>query len=136
MRNRSRRSPQTELVLRCSSRRSAGPDVLHHEIGQAFFGAAGIEQARDVRMIERREDLRLDLEALQQGLRAVALPQHLDRDFLLILIVVANALVDLAHAAAADFLDDAIVADASADPGRRRAFRARARARDGRRGAR
>ena len=42
--------------------------------------------------------------------------QQLDRDLLLVLLIVANRLEDLAHAAAAGFVDDAIRAEALSDP--------------------
>ncbi len=46
--------------------------------------------------------------------------QELDRDIFLILIVVANGAIHLAHAAAFDLTDDAIRSEASADPVDRR----------------
>ena len=37
--------------------------VLHHEVGIAFLGFARVDQARDVRVIQAREDLALGAEA-------------------------------------------------------------------------
>ena len=37
--------------------------VLHHEVGLAVLGFAGVEQARDVRVVQAGEDLPLGAEA-------------------------------------------------------------------------
>ncbi len=79
-------------------------DVLHDEIRQAVLGRVAVQQARDVRVIEAREDLPLVAEAAQHGLRIHAALDELDRDLLLVLPVGAPGEIDRAHAAAADAL--------------------------------
>jgi len=91
-------------------------DVLHHEVRRAFLGGAAIEQMRDVRMAQLREDLPLSLEPAQQRVGVEPRLQQLDRDLLLVLLVVAHCLEHLAHAAAAGFVDDAIGAEPPPDP--------------------
>ena len=77
-------------------------DVLHHEVGQAVRRRAAVEQAGDVRVLEAGEDLPLVPEAPHDRLGVHAALEHLDRDALLELVVVADAEVHRAHAAAAE----------------------------------
>ncbi len=76
--------------------------VLHHEV-RAVVEHAAIQQPRDVRMLQARENLALRVEAAQHGLGVHAVLDHLDRGALLELPVVALGEVDRAHPAAADF---------------------------------
>ena len=62
-----------------------------------------------------REDLPLVAEAAQHGVRVHAALDQLDRDLLLELPVGALGEIDGAHAAAADALQDLVVADGRAD---------------------
>ncbi len=94
--------------------------VLHDVVRLALAGDAGVEQPRDAGMIERGENLALALEPPDhlgvQGTRR----QDLDRHLMPHETVDALALVDHAHAAAADFRDDAIGTEARADRARQR----------------
>ena len=91
-------------------------DVLHHEVRCAVLGRSAVEQVRDVRMAQLRQDLPLGLEPPQQRVGVEARLQQLDRDLLLVLLIVADRLEDLAHAAAAGLADDAIGTEPLPDP--------------------
>jgi hypothetical protein len=67
-------------------------------------------------MIEVGERLALDSESLDERLVVVAGMQDLDRDAMIEAIVVSLGKIDVAHAAAADELDEPVVADALIDP--------------------
>ena len=56
---------QVELVEAAVVVDGAARDVVHHEIGQALIRAAGIEQSRDVRMLEPRQNLAFVAKALR-----------------------------------------------------------------------
>jgi hypothetical protein len=108
-------------VTACGTRRAAAPDDLGerdalHELHDERANAARLLEPvhlRDVRMIERREDLRLPLEA-REPLRVgrQRLGEHLDRD-LAIEPGVARP-VDLAHAPLTDGREDFVRTDATA----------------------
>ena len=90
-------------------------DVLHHEIRQAVVGRVAIEQARDVRVVEAREDLPLVAEVTQHGVGIHAALDELDRDELLVLTVGATREIDDTHPAAANPLLDLVVTDRLTD---------------------
>jgi hypothetical protein len=77
---------------------------FHHEIGQALRAQAGVEQARDVRVIEPRQRLALLRKALQHGRRVHAALEQLDRRLALVGAVGAFGAPHLTHAAAAQQL--------------------------------
>ena len=89
-------------------------DQLHDQVGDAVVGAAGIEQFGDARMIEAGEHAPLEAEPLDDGGRAPR-GQDLHCGPPIELVVVALRLEDDAHAAAADFRDQPIGAEPSAD---------------------
>ena len=89
-------------------------DVLHDDVRRAVRGRAAVEQPRDVRMVERREDLALELQPALDVARQQPAPHQLDRDLLLELLVGALREEHLAHAAAAEAAHDAIRTDALA----------------------
>ena len=81
-------------------------DALHREPQGAITGLATIEQARDVWMSERGEDL--PLAAKLRSMRGTAArEQPFDRDVLLERTINTLSLVDHAHAAATKLADDA-----------------------------
>ena len=81
-------------------------DQLHHQRAHAL-GVLEAVDLRDVRMIERREDLRFALEAGETiGIVGEDVRKDLDRDVALQLRV-ARA-IDLAHAARAERSDDLV----------------------------
>src|SRR5262249_19786185 len=77
-------------------------DVLHDEVGQTIIGRAGIEQACDVGVIERGQNLTLAMESANDGLAVELATDDFDRNQLLIGVVGAGCQVDASHAAAAD----------------------------------
>ena len=91
-------------------------DVLHREVGRAVVGGAAVDQPRDVRVIEVGEDLPFGPEPLFDDRRLERRADHLDRDLLLVRIVGADAKVDGAHPAAADFAHQPVRADPPPGP--------------------
>ena len=89
-------------------------DVLHDEERSAIRQRARIQQSRDVRVLERGEDLLFQLEPLQRGLAGDFVPQHLDRDGLARRLAFRQ--VDLAHSAHADAPDDLKPPDGASAP--------------------
>jgi hypothetical protein len=79
-------------------------DVFHDEVGMAAGGGATVEQPRDVRVRQTREDLPLARE-IGQRLGAGNAAQHLDRGKLFEMPVAAPRAIHTAHAAVADALD-------------------------------
>jgi hypothetical protein len=87
-------------------------DQLHHEVRQARLGGAGVEDARDVRVVHESERLALGLEAPQDFLRVHARLDELQRH------AAADGLgllrdPDGAHATLAEPLQEPIGSDAS-----------------------
>lgn len=87
-------------------------DVFHDEIGQATFGRAAVEQTRDMRMIEARQNLPFLAKTLQDGIGIHPALDELERDLLLELGVGPFGQEDRAHPPAPDFADEPIIADA------------------------
>src|SRR5262249_13021604 len=84
-------------------------DELHDEIGLAFVVADEVD-LDDVRIVQRRHRTRLAQEALlDRGVVRQRLGQYLDRDVTVQRRLVA--LVNHAHAAAAEFRDDVVVSE-------------------------
>ncbi len=88
--------------------------VLHHEVRLAQRGDAAIEQARQRRVLERRENLPLRPELRHE--RRVRQPQvhDLDGHPLLELVVGTSGFVDRRHAAAGNERGDLVVAQTHA----------------------
>ena len=76
--------------------------VLHHEVGQAVWRRAAIEERRDVGMFERGENLTLVAESADDQLGIHAAPNHLDGDVPFEHLVGTAGEIDRAHAAAPD----------------------------------
>ena len=85
--------------------------VLHDEIGQAVIGRPAIDQARDVGMIELRQDLPLIAKAAEYVLGIEPSPNELDRNLLAIFVVRSRRQIDRAQTAPADFADDLVSAE-------------------------
>ena len=82
---------------------------LHHQRGGALALLEAVDR-RDVRMVERGEDLRLAREARHVvGVVGERRGQHLERDVAMELRVVGA--VDLAHAAHSEAVGDFVVSD-------------------------
>ena len=94
-------------------------DVFHHEIREPIVRRSGIEQARDVRMIETRKNVTLGRETMQNFIRIGAAFQDLDRDFFFKLSICPRREIDRTHSAASEFARHDIGADA---PARRHGF--------------
>jgi hypothetical protein len=88
-------------------------DVLHHEVGSAVVRDAPVVEPGDVRMRELSEDAPLGEEAAEQVLRVDARrgTGHLDGDALGKVGIVPFCQEDVAHAPAADPLQDSVGAD-------------------------
>ena len=93
-------------------------DELHHEVRPPVLGRAAVEEPRDVRVLEAREDAPLAGEAREDFVRRHAASQELDRDALVEEAVGALGEEDLAHAAAPEPAEHAVGTDAL----RRRSF--------------
>src|SRR5690242_9909341 len=77
-------------------------DVLHDKVRQAAIGAARIEQAGNVGMIEHRENLALAAKPPYDFTRVQPTANDLDGNQLLEGIVGARRKIDIAHAAMSD----------------------------------
>src|SRR5690606_27147988 len=82
-------------------------DIFHDEKRAPISGHAAVEQAGDVRMVERREDLTFGEEPLHQ-LWVGAVAENLDRSAAAELAVIALRIVDDAHPAATDLTEQAV----------------------------
>ena len=89
-------------------------DVLHDEIRHALDCLATVEQPRDVRMTEIGEDLHLVAKALADRIAAKTGFDQLNRDLLVIVLVVALGKLDGAHAAVTELAQDPVRTDARA----------------------
>jgi len=86
-------------------------DVLHDEVRQAVLGRPSVEQLRDVRVVERRQDLPLPAEPGDDLGRVHPLADDLDRDVLAELLVRPRREVDRPHAPLAEPAEDLVGAD-------------------------
>ncbi len=86
-------------------------DVLHDEVRPPVVQRSAIQHAGDVRVSEKGEKLSFVAELLKQIIRRHAFADDLDRDLLLVRSVVAHSKIDLAHAAAPQFLQHAVRTD-------------------------
>src|SRR5579872_3732719 len=90
--------------------------VLHHDVGLAVLGCSAVEQARYVRMIERRQDLAFVAKAALRSRIARVKMQNLERYAFGELLVVAIREKHGSHSAAPKQFLDAIRAYPAADP--------------------
>ena len=86
-------------------------DVLEHQVGMTARRHAGVDEVRDVRMGEAREDVAFAAEPLFAGPAHQREVEQLDRDPSLEAAVAALAQPHAAHAALTDALDEAVRAD-------------------------
>src|SRR5262245_14021567 len=86
-------------------------DELHDKIRKAVFGLAAVYEPRDVGMIERREDLALAAEAIEDLFTVHSRANQLDRDAPMKSPGDRVRQVDGTHATGADFLEQPIAAD-------------------------
>ncbi len=113
----SRRAPDVEPFAGGEVEERFARHVLHDEVRLARLVDTAVEEARDVRVLERRQHLPLDAEApLQIGVGDGA-PDDLDRDLLLELAVDALGEVDRAHPAPPELAQDPVGAEARAEVG-------------------
>jgi hypothetical protein len=87
--------------------------VLHDDVRVPILGDAAVQQPRDVRMHEGRQNLPLGDEALVQRIGHVARANQLDRDLMLELPIGALGEVDDTGAATTDLANEVIRADAA-----------------------
>ena len=90
-------------------------DILHDQVRCAVLEVAAVDEARDRAMIERRQNVTFTVQSAAQPRMHRGVLQHLDRDQLVILRIVALAAVYDAHAAVAQNRHDPIGADARTD---------------------
>ncbi len=84
-------------------------DVLHHEVGTALLGRAGVEHLGDVRMVHQRQRLALGFEPGDDLLGVHPPLDDLERHLSTRRLLLGE--VDLAHSSFADLLPDGVVAD-------------------------
>ena len=89
--------------------------VLHDEVGQAVVGRSAVDQARDVRMIELRQDLPFVAKTAEDVVGIEPAPNELDRNFLAIFVVGSRRQINGAQTAPADFADDLVGAELPAN---------------------
>ncbi len=89
-------------------------DVLHDEIRKPVGRRTGIEQARDVGMIESRQNATLGVKPAQNFICVRAALENLDRHFALEGTVGPLGQVNRAHSTAAQFAHDLVGADSFA----------------------
>src|SRR5256714_2836515 len=90
-------------------------DVLHNEILTAIVSDAGVQEPRDIRMVEPGQDLAFGVETPHHFLRRDARVQELDRDFFLEVSVGPGGEVNGSHSATPDLAGDHVGADPLAD---------------------
>src|SRR5262249_21193466 len=90
-------------------------DEFHHKVRQAVSRRAAVEQTRNVRMIERGQNLSLAMESVAHAVRVHPPFDDFDRDLMLELLVVTIGHVDGAHPAASDQACDAVRPDTRSD---------------------
>src|SRR5579883_3215315 len=90
-------------------------DVLHDEIGCAFFVYATVEQAGDIRVLQRRQDLALRAEAGFEMAAAEHGVDGFDRDFVFELAIDAARQKYRAHTASAEQANGLVWAEAAID---------------------
>jgi len=89
-------------------------DQLHHHVRDPVLGRSSIEKACDMGMIERRKNLALCAEALENGGSIETSAHELDRHLLFILAIRAFGAVYLTHSAVPDLLDHPVDPDSVA----------------------
>ena len=94
-----------EGILAAKDVDRAAYDVFHGEEGDAVGGGAAVKEAGDVRVVEISEDLALVAQSRGRFGRADPVRQHLDRNALRELRVVALGQVHRAHPALAEQSD-------------------------------
>src|SRR5687767_4528582 len=90
-------------------------DKLHHEVRETIGSRTAVKEARDVRMVEGREDLSFFAESPQHEIRVHAALHQLNRDSKNEFVVDADGFVNGAHATSADFAFNPIRAQTPAD---------------------
>ena len=98
-------------------------DVFHDDVGRAVGQRAAVQQVRDVRMIELRENLAFDLEAGLNATPQRAAMHHFDGHFLLEVGGRSLREVHVAHAADTQGVQNPVRSDAVSYHGREHAPR-------------
>ena len=89
-------------------------NVFHDEIGQAVIGAAAIEQAGDVGVIERGEDLALTAKSLNDIVGVQATADNLYGNEFFECVIGSGRQIYCSHSAVADLPQHAIDPDPAA----------------------
>ena len=106
--------PDVERLSIAVCRDGLAGDVLHREVRSSVGGDAAVEQARDVRMLETREDLALPEKAPDDLSTVRAGADELEGDLLFELAVGAIREEHAAHPTVADLPDQFVRPDAIA----------------------
>ena len=106
-----------EFLLVAVARDFAAFDVLQHQIRFAIGTDAAIKQARNIRMIQRRQNLPLAAKSLQQFADIPARPHQFDRRLLVIFTIVSLGQIDRTHAATTDLAQQSPRPEPQADQG-------------------
>ena len=83
-------------------------DIVHDEVGQAFFDLPAIDDSRNGRMIQRCENLTFLMEPAEEVGVCQSHAHDLDRHFLVEGVIGSCRQIHGSHAAMADFLRDAV----------------------------
>src|ERR1700690_1757838 len=89
---------------------------FHYQVRSSVFGGASIQQTGNVGMIESGQNLPLALEAGDDKIGILAGTNQLQRDFFLVVIVVADGAIHFAHATGADLLENFVGSDTAPNP--------------------
>src|SRR5215471_457570 len=84
---------------------------LHDKVRTALFGGATAQQAADVRMIQRRQDLSFVTKSAEDEISILSGPNQFDRYSMLKFTVSAPRFIDGAHTTASDFSFDPVRAN-------------------------
>ncbi len=104
--------PRIEAPLVAIQRDRASIDVLHHQVGLTLRGRAAVEDGRDVRVLQERQDLTLLAKPPLGVLRGGAAAHQLQSDRLLERVVVTDRPIDGAHPPGGDYVEHAVGTDA------------------------
>ncbi len=110
-----RRNAEARLVAVFEQRHAV--DVFHDQERASVVGRAGIDQGRDVRVMQAREDAPFLGEAIECGTFQPAPAQELERDQLLEVAHLAFGEIHRAHAALAEHAQQAETAEFAIEPG-------------------
>ncbi len=99
---------EIQAVLAAVDVQRPARQILHDQEWPSVGGDAGVQEARDVGVLEVGQNLAFLAKAVEQLLGVETAADQLDGDLLANLIVVAHGQIHGSHAARADFANDAV----------------------------